>query len=255
MNALSSISWTHPPVDLNLGEDEVHVWGINLAYSAGNLDPHAYHLSAEERERASRFHFDWDRKRFILSHGSLRAILGHYLDLPPEAIVFGLGEHGKPNLDPVPNNAGTRFNLSHSGDLVLIAVARQSEVGVDVEKIRPEIELERLAKRFFSADEAEGLMALESGLRLQAFFRCWTRKEAYIKAHGKGLSIPLNQFRVSLEPDVLPALLANWEDPQETYRWSIHDIDLGEEYLGALAVEGKQKQIRYWNYFPDPVKP
>jgi 4'-phosphopantetheinyl transferase len=254
MNTLSSITWTRPPVDLNLGEDELHVWGINLANSAGNLDSHAYHLSVEERERAGRFHFDRDRKRFILSHGSLREILGNYLDLPAEVIVFGLGEHGKPNLDPVPNNGGTRFNLSHSGDLVLIAVARYGEVGVDVEKIRLDIELERLAKRFFSADEAEDLMALESDLRLPAFFRCWTRKEAYIKAHGRGLSIPLSQFRVSLEPEVPPALLANWDDPQETSRWFLHDIDLGEEYLGALAVEGKQKQIRYWSYFPDSVK-
>jgi 4'-phosphopantetheinyl transferase len=239
-----------PPTNLYLSDDEVHLWRINVMEIAGMIDAHLPVLSAEELERADRFHFEKNRKQFMVSHESLREILSRYLDLSPEEIAFGLGEQGKPNLDPVPQNSGLRFNLSHSGDMVLIAITQNREVGVDVEKVRPEIEIERLARRFFSPGEVESLSALEEDQRLPGFFRCWTRKEAYIKARGGGLSIPLDQFEVSLEPDTPAELLANRDDPEEVSRWSLYNIDLGEDYLGALAVEGRPVQIQYWDYSP-----
>ena len=133
-------------------------------------------------------------------------------------------------------------------------VVRDREIGVDVEKIRPEIELERLAQRFFSPGEVERLTELEGDLQLAAFFRCWTRKEAYIKARGGGLSIPLDQFEVTFEQDTPAALVANWEDPQEVSRWSLFDIELGGDYLAALAAEGTPARIRYWEYLQTPLQ-
>jgi 4'-phosphopantetheinyl transferase len=250
MTHFSPALWNAPPASLRLDQDEVHVWQVRVAELAGIMDNTDRYLSAEERERANRFHIDDDRDRYTVSHGSLRRILGQYLDLPPEEIAFGHGEHGKPNLDPLPQAGGLAFNMSHSGDFILIAVGLLREVGVDVEKVRPEIELERLARRFFSPGEVESLSAQESDQRLAAFFRCWTRKEAYIKARGGGLSIPLDQFEVTLDSEAPAALLANWDDPGEVSNWSLHNIDLGEEYLAALAVEGTPLNIRYWQLIP-----
>jgi 4'-phosphopantetheinyl transferase len=243
-------TWKSPPAEINLSGDEVHLWRINVMEMAGMNEAYSPVLSTGELERAERFHFNKDRKRFMVSHDSLRQLLGRYLDLTPDKIAFGFGEQGKPNLDPVPHNDGLRFNLSHSGAIVLIAVTRNCEVGVDVEKIRPDIELERLAQRFFSPGEVKSLSALPDDQKLPAFFRCWTRKEAYIKGRGEGLSIPLDQFEVSLEPDAEAELLATQDDPQEVSRWSLYNIEPGQDYLGALAVEGRPAQIQYWDYFP-----
>jgi 4'-phosphopantetheinyl transferase len=253
MTQLSGTTWNLPPAEFHLKEDQVHLWRISVTDLKGTTDAQTSVLSAEELERATRFHFEIDRKRFIVSHGTLRMILGQYIGLPPEEIIFGHGDRGKPNLDPVPQNEGVRFNLSHSGDIVLIAVGRHREIGVDVEKIRPEIELERLAQRFFSPGEVESLSSLDTEHRLAAFFRCWTRKEAYIKALGGGLSIPLDQFEVTLEPDTPPALSANREDPDEVARWSLYNIELGEDYLAALAVEGRPEKIQYWHFTLAPL--
>jgi 4'-phosphopantetheinyl transferase len=253
MTPLSPEIWKAPPANLHLNQDEVHVWQMRVSELAGMIDITGIYLSVEERERANRFQFEDDRNRFTVSHRSLRRILGQYLQLPPEEITFGRGEQGKPNLDPVPQAGGLAFNMSHSGDFILIAVGRKREVGVDVEKMRPEIELERLARRFFSPGEAARISVQDSEQRLAAFFRCWTRKEAYIKARGGGLSIPLDQFEVTLDAEAPAALLANWDDPEEVSRWSLHNIDLDEEHLAALAVEGTPLIIRYWHLIPTPL--
>lgn len=247
MTHLSPDIWKSPPTILPLTKDEVNVWCINLTMPPSLSD---MHLSDMERERASRFHFDKDRNRFIVSHEALRRILGHYLEVPPEVIKYGYGPHGKPNLDPELMHGGLTFNLSHSGEFALVAVGREREVGVDVEKVRPEIDLERIARRYFSPAEVEGLFILPTSLQLAAFYRCWTRKEAYIKARGGGLSIPLDQFDVTLDPDTPAALLATRDDPQEASRWSIYNVDLGEGYQAAHAAQGAPVRIRFWEFVP-----
>jgi len=218
MTHLSRDIWKSPPTNLRLNKDEVHVWCVHVAALAATIDLVEEHLSDAEWERANRYYFDQDRSRFIVGRGSLRVILGQYLDLPPRAIEFGHGAHGKPYLDPVHMCGGLSFNLAHSGEYALITVGRDREVGVDVEKVRPEIDLELIADRFFSQGEVEGLFALADTLRPAAFYRCWTRKEAYIKAPGGRLSIPLDQFDGTLDPETPTALLLTRDDPEEASR-------------------------------------
>ncbi len=241
--------WNKPPATLALTRDEVHVWRVKIPLEPSSVKLSAMHLSVEEQERAERFYFDEDRARFMLAHGALRQILSCYLGLGPGEIMFDQGPQGKPNLDPMPDRMGLTFNLSHSGSFVLIAVGCERELGVDVEKIRPEIDLEGIAARFFSKSEVEGLMRLAPALRSEAFFRCWTRKEAYIKARGGGLAIPLGQFDVSLDPGSEAALLATRDDPAEADRWSLYNLEMGEGYQAALAVEGASVKISNWEFY------
>ena len=194
-------------------------------------------LSTDEQERAARFHFEADQLRFIVSHAALRRILGAYVDGPPGDLRFAYGPKDKPRLVDECGGREVRFNLSHSGDVALVAVTGAHEVGVDVERIRELADRDRLARRFFSPQEVAVLERLPSENRSEAFFTCWTRKEAYLKALGGGISIGLDQFDVSPVPGEPAALLRHRTDPGETSRWSLHDLEPGPGYAGALAVE------------------
>jgi len=209
--------------------DEVQVWRIGLEAEA---EPHT--LSEEERERAARFRFERHRRRFIAAHAALRGILSRATGQPPEALRFVSGPYGKPALE----QSRVRFNLSHSGELALVAVALGRDVGVDVELVRPEIAGERIAERFFSPGEVAALRAQPEEGRVEAFFHCWTRKEAFIKAKGEGLSHPLDSFDVSLIPGEPARLLATRPDPGEASRWSLIEVPVPPGYTAALAVEG-----------------
>src|SRR5579872_1541004 len=181
-----------------LSQCEVHVWRADLDLPAERIESLSQILSADERVRASRFRYDIDRNRFVVAHGALRILLARYLGAKPYAIEFSQNEFGKPLLNHN-HSKELHFNLSHSGTLALFAFAR-AEVGVDIERIRPEFTTEQIAERFFSTDEVNDLRALPIHLQAVGFFNCWTRKEAYIKAWGKGLSMPLSDFAVSLRP-------------------------------------------------------
>ena len=193
-------------------------------------------LSREEHERAARFHFEKDRQHFKAARSALRIILGRYLNLPPESLEFAQTEYGKPFLTNL-EAAGVLFNLSHSGEVAVIAVAREREVGVDVEFMRADFATNEVAEHFFSMAEIYTLSGLEPHLRTQAFFNCWTRKEAYVKARGEGLSMPLDVFDVSLAPDVPAAMLNNRVDKSEPARWIFQDLHIAPDYAGALVVE------------------
>ncbi len=222
------------PPGLPLERDAVHVWHAGLSLPPDQLERLRQALSADERERAARFVFAKDRDRFVAARGILRDILGNYLGQPGGALRFEYGPYGKPALAGEPR--GLRFNVSHSGDLALVAVTRGQEIGIDVEAVRPERADEQLARRFFSPREVAALLALPEAERGAAFFACWTRKEAYIKARGDGLSIPLDAFDVSLAPGEACALLrASGDDPA---RWALRALDTGPGYAAALAVEG-----------------
>jgi 4'-phosphopantetheinyl transferase len=230
----TSSEWIAGPLAPAISNREVHVWKVGLR--GGASEAMYSWLSDEEQNRAARFHFGKDRESYQNAHGSLRLILGRYLDLAPAELHFGQTDFGKPFLT---NNeaSGLLFNMSHSGDFALIAVTREREVGVDVEFMRDGFATDDVAEHFFSVAEIYTLTGLEPHLRTHAFFNCWTRKEAYVKARGEGLSMPLDQFDVSLAPGVQATMLNNRLDEMETSRWTFHDLTVAPEYAGALAVE------------------
>jgi 4'-phosphopantetheinyl transferase len=218
-----------------LSSDAAHVWQTAVGDSSV-LEWLRGLLSPEELQRAARFRFDRDRNVFIRARGWLRALAGAYTGSRPAEIAFRYSERGKPEL-AAGAASNLRFNVSHSGEVVLLAFALGRRLGVDVEKIRKDFAITEIAERFFSPVERAGLRALPSGLQHQAFFRCWTRKEAYIKATGDGLSLPLDQFDVSFGPNQPAQILETRPDPAEVERWLLRDLDIGEQYAGAVVIE------------------
>ena len=229
--------WSQSPPSLSLTSGEVHVWRARLEQPPeleATLQENFLHtLDQQERERADRFHFEKHRRRFILGRGFLRALLARYLETTPEDVSFSYGPYGKPALSA--QHHSLRFNASHSHELAVYAFAQDHELGVDVEYIKRDLETADIARHFFSAYEVETLSALPEAERAAAFFRCWTRKEAYIKGIGSGLSHPLDQFDVTLAPGDRAALLRDHRDPVEASRWSMFNLEL-DDYAGALAV-------------------
>jgi 4'-phosphopantetheinyl transferase len=225
-----------------ISEGEVDVWFERLDPPEDRVAELAGALSHDERTRAVRFYFERDRRRYVVARGLLRVILARYTDLAPERIAFRYGPRGKPSLATA--SAGLRFNLSHAADRALVGVTRGREIGVDLEYVRPMPELESLARRFFSEPERVALAALPRPRRLRAFFRCWTRKEAYIKAIGDGLACPLDGFAVSLAPGRYARLLAVEGDPEGPRRWTLCSLAPAAGFLGALAVEGRGFRVR-----------
>lgn len=227
------------PSEWALPGGEVHVWRAALDPPAGLVRRLAQTLSADESERAGRFHFERDRRRFIVGRGVLRALLGRYLGLEPPQLRFGYGPQGKPHLADALETVDAdalRFNLAHSHELALYAFTRGREIGVDLEHIRALPDAGQIAARFFSAGENAAWLALPESQRLEAFFNCWTRKEAYLKAGGDGLARPLDQFEVSLAPGEAVALRVQGQ-VEETARWRLQAIDAADGYIAALAVE------------------
>ncbi|SRR6266496_2115226 len=223
-----------------LGPDEVHVWQAKLDDRL--LDSLATFLSQDERERGKKFRFARDQNRFIVGRGLLRAILSSYVGTAPHDLNFSYGDKGKPALAGMGNSI--RFNLAHSGEMAVYAVSLNRELGIDLEYFREELADEDVARRFFSACEVRSLFSIPVEIRRVAFFNCWTRKEAYIKARGEGLSMPLQNFDVAFEPGKPAALVRNHVDPIESVRWSMKALDVPPGYAAALVVEGQDWQLK-----------
>jgi len=236
--------WAHPPDELDLKPNQVDVWRINLDLPTATVNSLMSLLSSNESQRAERFRFEKDKLRYIVTHGCLRNILSQYLRCGPEELSFITNDHGKPSV----MEHKIEFNLSHSGDFALIAVTRESKVGVDVERLRSDMELESIARRFFSPNEFAELMALPPNQQELAFFNCWTRKEAYIKAQGLGLSLSLNSFDVALIPDEPATLRATRPDAQVAPRWTLLSLHVNGDYAAAVAIEGQDLEIRLWDW-------
>jgi 4'-phosphopantetheinyl transferase len=235
---------------LTLPEDEVQLWRVDLEAIRSDESRWQQVLSLDESKRASRFHFPSDRQRFVAARALLRAMLAGYLSVAPVDLHFSYSKKDKPSLGGAHADSGVTFNVSHSGGIALYAFARRRDVGIDVEQIRRDFDVETIARRFFSADEQSQLADLPVAERVDAFFRCWTRKEAYVKATGDGLSIPLAQFDVSVGPGNIDALLATRVDSSEAKRWLLRDESAGPGYAAALCVRGRDWILNDWSADP-----
>jgi 4'-phosphopantetheinyl transferase len=237
------VTWSEPPESLSLATGDVHVWRVELNQPEPLLEKFRETLEEQELDRASRFHFEKHRRHFTAGRGVLRQLLSQYLGTKPEQLRLSYGAYGKPALNGEHKDSRLRFNMSHSHEVALFAFAEDRELGVDVEHIRTDFASEEVARRFFSRREVETFNALPQHDQVAAFFKCWTRKEAFIKVIGKGLSQPLDKFDVTLGQ---PAALL-WVSGDDASRWSLYDLEVGGDYAGALAVEGQVSRIRCWH--------
>jgi 4'-phosphopantetheinyl transferase len=224
----------------SLGEDEVHVRIASLDCPQPEMKHFENILADDEINRANRFHFRKDRERFVARRGLLRMILSSYLGMPANEIIFTYGCHGKPGLRQRDGRRTIEFNLAHSGGMAIYAITRDRRVGVDIEVIKHEFPLEIVAEHFFSILEVAALRSLPQSMQRKAFFRCWTRKEAFVKALGDGLRFPLSNFDVSLMPGQ-PARLLHVRGPsEEASRWCMEDIDPVAGSAAAIVFSGPQ---------------
>lgn len=234
-----------PPLETG----EIHLWRASLDVDQELLRNLESTLAADEKSRAARFIFDRDRHHYIAARGILRDLLARYIPHGAAAIQFAYGLRGKPAVGGAARNSNVRFNLSHSHGLAAIGVSLGREVGVDVEMLRQDFASEDIARRYFSAKEVRELAGLPSESRTEGFFRCWTRKEAYIKARGDGLYVPLDSFSVSLLPDRFPKLASADES-----RWKVESFvpsrEPGPASAGAVVAEGKDWTSRYFEWKP-----
>jgi 4'-phosphopantetheinyl transferase len=240
--------WEPRPEAPRLGDDEIHLWRVRLDQPAEVYSACLYTLTADERERAGRFHFDRHRRQFVISRGALRSVLGHYLDRPPSRLRFVYSSFGKPAVEGEEGPECLRFNLSHAEGMALIALTRGKEVGVDVEVVREEFPGMEIAQDYFSAREVRTLRSLPEEARAAAFFLYWTRKEAYIKAIGEGLSHSLQQFSVSLG-DGESSVLAEPEGVAPgASTWTVKGLSVGESHAAAVAFRGPVTNFRFWQW-------
>ena len=248
-----NLFWNVPDEELELSENEVHVWRASLQVSNHEYSMMQRVLSDNEHAHALRFAFEKDRRRWVIAHGVLRRLLSRYLLVETGYIQFSSNPYGKPAVSSPPRGERLHFNMAHSVDLALYAFSYNQPVGIDVEYMREDVEFEPLARSYFSAREYATLQTLPTQLQQEAFFLCWTRKEAYLKAKGKGLSIPLTTFDVSLIPGEPAALLSSQEDVNAPGRWLLFDLAPGVNYAGALAVDGVGKKISCWDWQGDDL--
>ena len=232
------------PRRLSLSPESLHIWYVKLLGTRKLETALASLLSNDERDRSGSFRYVEDRRRFTFSHGTLRVLLGRYTAVAPRDIVFRYTPTGKPYLSAP--RVGVQFNMSHSGDMATYAFSNCCQLGVDIEQIRPMPELLSIAMRFFSPKEYAELVSLEPACRTVAFFNCWTRKEAYLKATGAGLSVSLSSFRVSLRPDQPPTLIRPPSSSLARRRWQVRSLSPSSNHVGAVVFEGRDRALQEW---------
>lgn len=228
-------SWRKGMSPPDFVEGDIHVWHANLRHHRMSPQEYISPLSKDELERAARFHFDPDRRVFTLARAILRTLLGRYLDVEARDVRFSYSQHGKPSLAPPLAESQLQFNLSHTAEYVLIGMCLRRQIGVDVEQMRSDFEIEELASRFFSTSEQRAILRLPKSQRRRAFFRCWTRKESLLKARGGGLLLPLEDFDVSVGSDN-SIRLATRPNPEEAGHWCILNVAVRQGYAAAVTV-------------------
>jgi 4'-phosphopantetheinyl transferase len=243
--------WRQPPANPWPAGGEVHVWRVDLARLGAHAAELAGVLSPDEHEKAALFRFEKDRLRFTLSRAALRTLLGLYLQSSPGSVRFTQNSFGKPFLAGQTGRGPLHFNASHSKEMALYAFSAEHEVGVDVEYVRADFASDEIARHFFSQREVEALRGVATGMKTRAFFDCWARKEAYIKARGEGLSYPLDKFAVSLEPGAPAVLLADEVATHEISEWSLADLRPAPDYAAALAVRARSMKLELLDWPPN----
>ncbi len=223
--------------------EEVHIWRVSFSVSSSKIARFRAFLSADEIERANKFHFEIDRNRYIVTRGQLRFLLGKYLKRQADSFIFQYNKYGKPAL----SNSAMHFNVSHSHEMGMLIFDQKYEVGVDIEWMRKDFGGIKIAERFFSADEINELKLLPEEQQQQGFFNCWSRKEAYIKALGKGLSIPLAKFSVNLSPEKEAALLSTSHEPQALHKYRLFAVKADSSYAAAVVVHINRKQLKLFD--------
>jgi 4'-phosphopantetheinyl transferase len=247
------IIWRNPPASSSLCPGQVHLWRVSLDQPQALVQQASSLLSIDEKARATKYRFARDRNRYIVGRAALRSIAGRYLHLPPRQPLFFYTEYGKPFLAPDTNPSDIRFNLAHAQEVAVIALTTGREVGLDLEFVKPIPDAAQIAALFFSHEENRELLTLPLGQRQDAFYRCWTRKEAYVKAIGEGLSHPLDRFQVSLAPNIPARLISVEGSPQEIARWEMISFDPAPGYIAALVVEGpgSEERLEHWHFRPE----
>jgi 4'-phosphopantetheinyl transferase len=223
-----------------LTQRDVHVWTLRTETSDAVAAKFESFLAPDEKDRAGRFRFSHLRRAFVSIRGALRCLLGRYLNLEPASIGFNYASKGKPALATA---AGLEFNIAHSGSLAVFAFTANCQIGVDLEHVRPLRESQQIADQFFCKEEAAEIASFESSERDRAFFSCWTRKEAYIKATGDGLSVPLSDFRVALQPHEPIRFVHLAKDANAAKAWTLHDLRLASDYAAALTYRDRPRPI------------
>lgn len=231
-----------PYSNLNLGMNDVHIWHAHTDISEHQLNELFNVLSPEEIDRANRFYFKSDRKQYVVARGILRNVLSYYCDQLPNQHKFVYNHYGKPFLEI--NNI--RFNVSHSQSRILIGFTNEREIGVDIEYIKTFERAEEIVSRYFSDYEKNEFHKLPDFLKNTAFINCWTRKEAYIKACGIGLSMPLDQFSVSFIPGDPARLIDIKNEKREKDRWTLKDLKYDHNYIAATVVKGHDLIFKDW---------
>lgn len=223
------------------------IWRVALDVSEERLHALEALLSSEERARAARYRFEEPRRQFVVCRGTLREILAAELSLAPEAVTFTVNAHGKPALA---GDSDLRFNVAHSAQLALIAVARGREVGIDVELVRPMERLAALVEEHFSPAEQAEFATLPAAQRPRAFLTGWVRKEAYMKARGLGFTLPLAAFDVTLAPGAPARLLADRYHADGGAGWALADVAVGPGYVAAMTTQGTVTALQMRDYGP-----
>jgi 4'-phosphopantetheinyl transferase len=244
-----STKFKPPPVNLILPADDIHIWCADLDQPASLVQSLKHTLSIDERMRAERFHFEKDRKRFIARRGILRTILGRYLNAEAGRLQFNYENNGKPALTDTFGNQPIHFNTSRSESLALFAFTRNYEIGVDIECIREIPEMHQIVENFFSAGENSAFFALPDSLKKAAFFNCWTRKEAFLKATGVGLSVPLDQVEVSLVSGEPAKLITPGKKGERESQWLIQDLKASSGFAAALATRKSDGRVECWQWY------
>jgi len=230
-----------------LGTKEVHIWAVDLRAEPDLIARLGNLLSSEERQRSARFHFARHRRRFTVGRGALRVLLGRQTGLSPSRLSFEHGPKGKPSLVQAPE---LEFNVSHSSERAVIALTRGGPVGIDIERLRDIEDADDIARRFFSPREVETYFAVDADRRKRAFFNCWTRKEAFVKALGEGLFLSLDRFDVSLIPGEPAQLLAIDGETEGARQWRLTELDLAPDFAGTVATTWSPTMIEAWQLPP-----
>ena len=239
--------WQRTSPNFEISSESLDVWRIPLTNDLPARD-YSQLLSPDEIDRANRFHFEVHRSHYMNCRASLRSILGRYLHRAPADVRFSYEVNGKPELVDEQNEQRLRFNVSHSSDLALLAVTGTRAIGVDLELVRDQPDCLELAKRYFSQREYQDLLTLNGEARQRAFFACWTRKEAFVKACGAGLSYPLSDFSVSVLPGS-PAMIEETKPGSHAaLNWFLVGLEPGAGYVGAVVIEGQSCVVRRWDW-------